>query len=234
MPFTKYGKCNRHFTFHEKKDNSNANLHIVKIKKLLYSTALFDVLTRRPLLVLRAAKRKPSSLFCRREKARSSTSSTTSWQSSDSLSEEAVSYSDSWSPPRSFDANAPSLPSSLETDSSCSSLSSFVTEGVNGVNRLVTKGEKYYRLPTTDKTRKNYWLPTKKKMNRLPTWTAIIDICFQKEEIRRAFCIFSSLRSNHIKGNYRISCHLLTFWPEERGIILQNNFRYSSPRNLPL
>ena len=28
---------------------------------------------------------------------------------------------------------------------------------------------------------------------------------------------FSSLRSNHIKGNYRISCHLLTFWPEERG-----------------
>ena len=79
--------------------------------------------------------------------------------------------------------------------------------------------------------KKNYSLQTK-KINRLPTWTAIIDICFQKEEIRRAFCIFSSLRSNLIEGNCRISCHLLTFLPEERGIILQNNFPYSSPRNL--
>ena len=79
-------------------------------------------------------------------------------------------------------------------------------------------------LPTTDR----------KKINRLPTWADIIDICFQKDEIKTAFCIFSSLRSNHIKGNYRISRHLLTFWPEEHGIILQNNFRYSSPRNLPL
>ena len=81
--------------------------------------------------------------------------------------------------------------------------------------------------------KKNYWLPTEKKIKGLPTWTAIIDICFQTEEIRRAFCIFSSLRSNQIKGNYRTSCHLLTFWPEERWIILQNNLRYSSPRNLP-
>ena len=40
-----------------------------------------------------------------------------------------------------------------------------------------------------------------KKINRLPTWADIIDICFQKDEIRRAFGIFSSLRSNHIKGN---------------------------------
>ena len=96
-------------------------------------------------------------------------------------------------------------------------------KGVNGVNRLATKGEKYYRLPT--KWDKNSWLPT---------WADIIDICFQKDEISRAFCIFSSLRSNHVKGNYRISCHLFTFWPEERGIILQNNFRYLCPRNLPL
>ena len=100
------------------------------------------------------------------------------------------------------------------------------------VNRLATKGVKYYRLTTKREKITDY--RQKKKINRLPTWTAIIDICFQKEEIGRAFCIFSSLRSNHIKGNYRISCHLLTFWPEERGIILQNNFRYSSPRNLPL
>ena len=103
------------------------------------------------------------------------------------------------------------------------------------VNRLASKGVKYYRLTT--KREKNYRLPTEKKnqpTTEVPTLTAIIDICFQKEEIGRAFCIFSSLRSNHIKGNYRISCHLLTFWPEECGIILQNNFRYSSPRNLPL
>ena len=44
-------------------------------------------------------------------------------------------------------------------------------EGVNGVNRLATKGEKYYWLPT--KWVKNY---------RLPTWADIINICFQKKE----------------------------------------------------
>ena len=38
-------------------------------------------------------------------------------------------------------------------------LESF-TEGVNGVNRLATKGKKYYRLPT--KREKNYRLPTGK------------------------------------------------------------------------
>ena len=44
-------------------------------------------------------------------------------------------------------------------------------EGVNGVNRLATKGENYY------------WLPTKRdKKYRLPTWTDIIYICLQKEE----------------------------------------------------
>ena len=95
-------------------------------------------------------------------------------------------------------------------------------------------GLKILGKPTTNKTRKKLPTNDRKKINRLPTWTDIIDICFQKDEISRAFCIFSSLRSNHIKGNFRISCHLLTFWPEERGIILQNDFRYSSPRNLPL
>ena len=40
----------------------------------------------------------------------------------------------------------------------------FLIEGVNGVNRLATKGKKYYRLPTkrekiTDYRQENY-LPT--------------------------------------------------------------------------
>ena len=100
--------------------------------------------------------------------------------------------------------------------------------------RLTDQRQRAKKIPT-DKTRKKLLTTDrKKKINRLPTWTAIIDICFQKEEIRRAFCIFSSLRSNHIKGSCRISCRLLTFWPEECGIILQNNFPYSSPRNLQL
>ena len=55
-----------------------------------------------------------------------------------------------------------------------------------------------------------------KKINRLPTWADITDICFQKVKISREFCIFSSLRSSHIKVSHRISCHLLTFWPEEQ------------------
>ena len=36
----------------------------------------------------------------------------------------------------------------------------ILEEGVNGVNRLATKGKKYYRLPT--KREKNYRLPTGK------------------------------------------------------------------------
>ena len=39
--------------------------------------------------------------------------------------------------------------------------SPFLSEGLNGVNRLATKGEKYYRLPT--KREKIYRLPTDKK-----------------------------------------------------------------------
>ena len=73
-------------------------------------------------------------------------------------------------------------------------------------------------LPTTNKTRKKLPTTDRKDINRLPTWTDIIDICFQKEEISKAFCIFSSLRSNHIQGNYRISCHLLTFWPQKSAL----------------
>ena len=92
-----------------------------------------------------------------------------------------------------------------------------IHEGGNGVNQLATKGEKYYRLSTK---REKITDTDRKKINQLPIWADVMDICSQKDKTRRAFCIFSSLRSNHIKGNFRISCHLLTFWPEERGIIL--------------
>ena len=52
-------------------------------------------------------------------------------------------------------------------------------EGVNGVNRLATKGKKYYRLPT--KREKNYRLPTGELLTDYrhgPT----LPIFFQKEE----------------------------------------------------
>ena len=63
-------------------------------------------------------------------------------------------------------------------------------------NRLASKGEKHYWLPTKIMKKK---LPTtdRKNINWLPTWTDIIDICFHKEEL--ALSIFSSLVSNHIK-----------------------------------
>ena len=55
-------------------------------------------------------------------------------------------------------------------------------EGVNGVNWIATKGEKYYWLPTKREKK----LPTTdtKIINRLPTWTDIIYIfmILQKKE----------------------------------------------------
>ena len=54
-------------------------------------------------------------------------------------------------------------------------------EGVNGVNRLATKGKKYYRLPT--KREKNYRLPTGNILTHwLPKWTDIIYIFFFRKE----------------------------------------------------
>ena len=59
-------------------------------------------------------------------------------------------------------------------------------ENVNGVNRLATKGKKYYQLPT--KREKNYRLPTGKT---LPTWTDIIYIFFfRRESILYFFYLF--------------------------------------------
>ena len=54
-------------------------------------------------------------------------------------------------------------------------------EGVNGVNRLATKGKKYHRLPTKREKK----LPTtdRKIVDRLPTWTDIIHIFFRKKSI---------------------------------------------------
>ena len=62
---------------------------------------------------------------------------------------------------------------------------------MNGVNRLATKGEKYYWLPRKLEKITDY--SESKIINRLPTWTDIIDICFQKEEY---FVFFGS---NQIK-----------------------------------
>ena len=45
-------------------------------------------------------------------------------------------------------------------------------EGLNGVNRLATKGDKYNRLPTKREKNNN---------NRLSTWTDIIDVVFRKK-----------------------------------------------------
>ena len=60
------------------------------------------------------------------------------------------------------------------------------TTRVNGVNRLATKGKKI--LPTTDKTQKNYRLPTGKLFTDYrhgPT----LSIFFSE---RRVYCIFST------------------------------------------
>ena len=101
-----------------------------------------------------------------------------------------------------------------------------------GLTDYRQRAKKYYRLPT--KREKNYRLPTEKKLTDYGHGPTLSIFVFRKMRSKQHVVFFSSIRSNHIKGNYRISCHLLTFWPEERGIILQNNFRYSSPRNLPL
>ena len=53
-------------------------------------------------------------------------------------------------------------------------------EGVNGVNRLATKGKK--NLLTTDKMSKKLPTTDRKNINRLPTWADIINICFQKKK----------------------------------------------------
>ena len=52
----------------------------------------------------------------------------------------------------------------------------LLNEGVNGVNRLATKGKKYYGLPT--KRAKKLPTPNKKDINRLSTWTEIRDRSF--------------------------------------------------------
>ena len=70
-------------------------------------------------------------------------------------------------------------------------------EGVNGVNRLATKGKKYYRLPT--KREKNYRLPTGNILTHwLPKWTDIIYIFFFSE--RRVYCINIHYKTRVLKS----------------------------------
>ena len=88
------------------------------LKNYVQSKALFVVFTIRPLRVLRDAKRKPSSSFCISRIAPSSSTA----KSSESLSEESSSYSESWSSPGSLDVGTPSLLFSFE-NSGCSTLS---------------------------------------------------------------------------------------------------------------
>ena len=69
-------------------------------------------------------------------------------------------------------------------------------EDVNGVNRLATKGKKYYRLPT--KREKNYRLPTGKILTHwLPKWTDIIYIFFLE---RRVYCINIHYKTRVLKS----------------------------------
>ena len=54
-------------------------------------------------------------------------------------------------------------------------------EGVNGVNRLATKGKKYHRLPT--KREKNYRLPTGKLLTDYRHGPTLFIFFFRKKSI---------------------------------------------------
>ena len=100
-------------------------------------------------------------------------------------------------------------------------------EGVNGVNRLATKGKKHYRLPT--KREKNYWLPTAKILTDYrhgPTLSIYIYFFFSE---RRVSCIFSTFLGSNQR--YHVTS-LFTNIPQNEGIeiglqsvwkFLQNN-----------
>ena len=61
-------------------------------------------------------------------------------------------------------------------------------EGVNGVNRLATKGEKYHRLPT--KREKNYRLPTEKKLTDYRHGPTLSIFVFRKMRSEEHFVLF--------------------------------------------
>ena len=65
----------------------------------------------------------------------------------------------------------------------------FITiEGVNGVNRLAKKGEKYCRLPT--KREKNYRLPTEKKLTDYRHGPTLSTFVFRKLRSAENFVFF--------------------------------------------
>ena len=67
-------------------------------------------------------------------------------------------------------------------------------EGVNGVNRIATKGEKYDWLPT--KREKKFPTTDRKNINPLSTWTDIIYILFYR---KRASCIFPTFLGSNLR-----------------------------------
>ena len=59
---------------------------------------------------------------------------------------------------------------------------------MNGINRLATKGEKYYRLPT--KREKNYRLPTEKKLTDYGHGPTLSIFVFRKMRSKQHFVFF--------------------------------------------
>ena len=70
-------------------------------------------------------------------------------------------------------------------------------EGVNGVNRLATKGVKYYRLPT--KREKNYWLPTEKKLTDYRHGPPLSIFVFRKKRSEEHFAFFLAYEVTTLK-----------------------------------
>ena len=59
---------------------------------------------------------------------------------------------------------------------------------MKGINRLATKGEKYYRLPT--KRKKNYRLPTEKKLTDYRHGPTLSIFFFRKIRLKQHFVFF--------------------------------------------
>ena len=77
-------------------------------------------------------------------------------------------------------------------------------EGVNGVNRLATKGKKYHRLPT--KREKNYRLPTGKLLTDYRHGPTLLIFFLE----RRVYCIFPT--SLGINPGYHVSTTKRGYW----------------------
>ena len=78
-------------------------------------------------------------------------------------------------------------------------------EGVNGVNRLATKGKKYYRLPT--KPEKNYRLPTGKILKDYRHGLAL-SIFFSERRVHLIFSTFlGSNQRYHVRSLFTSQYH---------------------------